>query len=97
MFVLELTYTAPVEAVDALIEEHRTWLDGHYATGAFLASGRKEPRDGGIILAVADSRAAVEKLCATDPFAREGACGYRVTEFIPTKTAAPLEQYRVEL
>lgn len=43
MLVLELTYTAPVERVDALMEAHVTWLDTQYAVGVFIASGRKNP------------------------------------------------------
>ena len=52
MFVLELTYTAPESRVDEFLAEHVAWLDRQYAAGVFLASGRKVPRDGGIILAV---------------------------------------------
>ncbi|TPQ16407.1 YciI family protein [Streptomyces sporangiiformans] len=97
MFVLELTYTAPIDAVDAVLEEHVRWLDQQYAAGAFLASGRKNPRDGGVILAVADSRAAVEKIAASDPFVVAGVCEYRITEFVATKTAPALEPYRETL
>jgi uncharacterized protein YciI len=95
MFVLSLTYTAPVERIDALLEEHMAWLDQGYADGTFLASGRKVPRTGGIILAVADSRAAMERLVATDPFAREGVADYEITEFVATTTSPDLE-HRVE-
>ncbi|QNE73692.1 hypothetical protein F0344_02875 [Streptomyces finlayi] len=94
MFVLELTYTAPVERVDALMAEHITWLDAQYAAGAFLASGRKNPRDGGLILAVGDDRAQIEKIAAADPFAAGGVCAYRITEFIATKTSPELAPYR---
>ncbi|RSS96661.1 hypothetical protein EF903_02970 [Streptomyces sp. WAC05292] len=51
MFVMELTYIAPLEAVEEQLDAHMAWLDAHYASGVFLASGRKVPRDGGIILA----------------------------------------------
>ncbi|MEU8675190.1 YciI family protein [Streptomyces sp. NPDC048560] len=94
MFVLELTYTAPVERADALMEEHIAWLDAQYAAGVFLASGRKNPRDGGVILAVGDDRARIEKIAAADPFAAEGVCAYRITEFIATKTSPDLAPYR---
>ncbi|MFD3517140.1 YciI family protein [Streptomyces sp. NPDC058657] len=94
MFVLELTYTAPVERVDALMSEHVAWLDAQYTAGYFLASGRKQPRDGGVILAVADSRQAIEAVAAEDPFVTGGVCAYRVTEFVATKTAVGLEGYR---
>ena len=97
MFVLELTYTAPESRVDAVLAEHVAWLDRQYAAGVFLASGRKVPRDGGIILAVAPDRAAVEAVAATDPFATEGVATYRVIEFQATKTAPELEAYREQL
>lgn len=94
MFVLELTYTAPLEDVDAALPAHRAWLDEQYQKGHFLASGRKEPRDGGVILAVADDRARIEEIAAGDPFVAAGVCEYRVTEFRATKTAPELERHR---
>ncbi|MBB4711132.1 YciI family protein [Streptomyces luteogriseus] len=94
MFVLELTYTAPLEAVDAVLEEHVVWLDEQYRQGVFLASGRKNPRDGGVIIAVAGGRTRIEEIIAEDPFVTAGVCAYRVTEFVATKTAPALEAYR---
>ncbi|MER5303955.1 MULTISPECIES: YciI family protein [Streptomyces] len=97
MFVMELTYTAPVERVDALLADHVAWLDAQYAAGVFIASGRKNPRDGGVIIAVGESRAAIEELAASDPFTVGGVCEYRITEFLATKTAEGLAPYRQEL
>ncbi|MFB7336826.1 YciI family protein [Streptomyces adustus] len=97
MFVLELTCTAPLEAVDAVLDAHAAWLDEQYEKGLFLASGRKDPRDGGVILAVAADRAAIEEVAAGDPFTVAGVCAYRITEFTATKTAPALERYRETL
>ncbi|CAM5440539.1 YciI family protein [Streptomyces cyaneofuscatus] len=97
MFVLELTYTAPVERADALMKEHIAWLDEQYAAGVFIASGRKNPRDGGVILAVGDDRQRIEAIAAADPFAAHGVCAYRITEFIATKTAPELAPFKQEL
>ncbi|MET8697963.1 YciI family protein [Kitasatospora sp. NPDC058032] len=97
MFVLELTYTAPLDRIDALLPAHVEWLGRHYEAGTFLASGRKVPRDGGIILAVGEDRAAVEALVRTDPFAVEGLVEYRVTEFLATTVAPVLEAHRQQL
>ncbi|MFF4055748.1 YciI family protein [Streptomyces sp. NPDC001668] len=94
MFVLELTYTAPLAAVDAVLPAHVAWLDEQYERGVFLASGRKAPRDGGVIIAVAGDRARIEEIAAGDPFVTAGVCAYRVTEFAATKTAPALEAYR---
>ncbi|MET7648915.1 YciI family protein [Streptomyces sp. NPDC005426] len=97
MFVLELSYTAPLDRVDAVLREHVAWLDAHYAAGVFIASGRKNPRDGGVILAVGDDRAVIERLTASDPFVVHGVCTYRVTEFIATKTSDALAPYCQQL
>ncbi|MFD9791002.1 YciI family protein [Streptomyces sp. NPDC059070] len=97
MFILDLTYTAPLDRVDALLAEHVEWLGGQYAAGVFLASGRKEPREGGVILAAGDDRAAIEKIVASDPFSVNGVCAYRITQFFATRTAPGLEAFREEL
>jgi uncharacterized protein YciI len=55
------------------------------------------PRDGGVIIAVADSRADIEALAVTDPFLTENAAEYRITEFLATTTAPPLAAYRHQL
>lgn len=94
MFVMELTYTAPVEAVEEEMDAHVAWLDGYYAAGIFLASGRKVPRDGGVILAGGVSRAEIERIAAGDPFTVAGVCSYRITEFMATKTSGDLATVR---
>lgn len=94
MFVMELTYTAPLEDVEDVLDTHLAWLDGYYASGVFLASGRKVPRDGGIILAAGVSRAEIERIAAEDPFTVAGVCAYRITEFIASKTSADLATVR---
>ncbi|MFB7470454.1 YciI family protein [Kitasatospora sp. NPDC056184] len=97
MFVLELAYTAPIDRIEAVLPAHIAWLGRHYAEGTFLASGRKVPRDGGVILAVGEDRAAVEAIVRTDPFAVEGLVEYRVTEFLATTVAPVLEAHRQRL
>lgn len=97
MFILELTYTASAERIDALLPEHVAWLEKQYEAGVFLASGRKAPREGGVILAVGEDRAGIEALAATDPFAVQKVADYRIIEFLATKTAPALAPYRQQL
>ncbi|MEU0988798.1 YciI family protein [Streptomyces sp. NPDC005953] len=94
MFVLELTYTGGSERADELMDAHLTWLNTWYEKGVFLASGRKDPRDGGVILAVGDDREQIERIAADDPFTTGGVCEYRITEFIATRTVPELAPYR---
>ena len=97
MFIIALTYTAPLEQVEQHLAAHRQFLDKHYQSGAFLFSGRKEPRTGGVIVMQADSREQVAQIIAEDPFHQAGLAQYSITEFLPTKTAESLAQYRVAL
>ena len=62
MFILELTYTAPLDAIDAAMKAHMRWLNAQYAAGRFLVSGRKIPRDGGVSVSTGSDRAEVEEI-----------------------------------
>jgi len=55
MFVIELIYKADLSEIDAHMRGHVSFLKKYYASGNFLVSGRKIPRDGGIILALVKS------------------------------------------
>ncbi|MDD5052874.1 MAG: YciI family protein [Sulfuricurvum sp.] len=87
MFIISLTYIKPLEEVDALLEEHVEYLKEQYRLGNFLASGRKVPRTGGVILARAVSREKIETIISLDPFDRHGVAEYEITEFAPTMTS----------
>ena len=93
MFVISLRYIKPLSEIDRLMDEHRKFLKGHYKSGAFLMSGKKEPRVGGIIIATAASKAEIEAIIKQDPFHREKAAEYEIIEFLPTMTASFLSQY----
>lgn len=90
MFVVLLTYTQPLAAVDALVPAHREFLQRMYEAGTFLLSGRKEPRDGGVILANSASLIELESRLAQDPFLAHGVASYQIIEFIPTMAAPAL-------
>jgi uncharacterized protein YciI len=78
MFIVTLTYLKPVEEIDALMPGHVAWLDKGYADGLFLASGRRIPRTGGVILARSGSEAALADYLGCDPFAIHGSCASRL-------------------
>ena len=84
--VVSLTYVVPLEDVDARMGEHVAWLERGYAEGLFLASGRKVPRTGGVIL-IRGHRAQVEALIATDPFVGGGLARAEVIEFTASMVA----------
>ena len=90
MFILSLTYVKPTEEADRFMAPHMDWVNAGYASGLFLASGRKNPRTGGVVLAKGE-RAEVEAYVAADPFTVEGVAVYEVTEVAVTRTAVGLE------
>lgn len=92
MFVVELIYKADLAEIDAHMKAHMAFLRKYYAAGNFLVSGRKIPRDGGIILAVGESRAAVEAIMREDPFCKQGLADFRVIEFRASQRAGDIEQ-----
>ncbi|MCU8007569.1 YciI family protein [Shewanella sp. SM87] len=91
MFVVSLTYKKPIAEVELHLAAHIAYLDEYYASGTFVASGRKVPRTGGVILAKAESRAALEAILQQDPFCIADVAEFEVIEFVPTKTAPGLE------
>lgn len=91
MFVIELSYKVPLEQIDANMRAHVAFLKKHYAAGTFLVSGRKIPRDGGIILALGKTRAELEAILQQDPFVRLGLADVRVIEFQASQRADDLQ------
>lgn len=68
VYIVILTYIKPLEEVDAAIPAHVEWLKKGYEEGIFLASGRRIPRNGGVILAKCESLASLEESLRQDPF-----------------------------
>ncbi|MBB3446066.1 YciI family protein [Rhizobium sp. BK379] len=90
MLILALTYVKPNEEADKHMEPHMAWVKEGYARGWFLASGRKVPRTGGVILAVGE-RAEIEGYVAADPFTIHGVAEYDIMEVALTTVTEGLE------
>ena len=95
MFVIELTYKSHLSEIDAYMAAHVRFLKKYYASGDFLVSGRKIPRDGGIILAVGESRRHIEAIVEEDPFYVHGLADFRIIEFRASQRATDIQK-RIE-
>ena len=93
MFIVLLTYDKPVGEIDRLMQEHVRFLQQHYDAGLFVASGRRVPRTGGVILARGTDKQSLEAIMAGDPFVREGAARFEVIEFTPSQTLAGFKRF----
>ena len=91
MFIINLTYKAELEKIDQFLNEHIEFLNKQYELGHFLASGRKIPRTGGIILSNVKSKSELEKIIEKDPFKKNELANYQLTEFVPSKTCDKLK------
>ena len=87
MFVVELNYKADLAAIDAQMRPHMAFLKKHYAAGTFVVSGRKIPREGGVIIAAGKTRAEIEAIVKDDPFVKLGLAEYRIIEFRASQRA----------
>jgi len=95
MFIIELTYKASLTRIDACMTEHVKFLKKYYASGNFVVSGRKIPRKGGIIVAVAENREQIEAIMREDPFCTSNLADFRVIEFRASQRAADIPK-RIE-
>ena len=91
MFVVELMYKADLAAIDAQMRAHMAFLKKHYAAGTFVVSGRKIPRDGGIIIATGKSRQEIEAIVKEDPFVKLGLADFRIIEFRASQRADDID------
>ena len=91
MFVAVLTYKVAIEEVEKHLSEHVDFLKTQYRDGNFIASGRKVPRTGGVILSNMDSKEGLEKVLSQDPFNINDVADYEIIEFVPSMTSKELE------
>ena len=92
MFVIELLYKVPLAKIDASMAAHVAFLNKYYAAGKFIVSGRKIPRDGGIIIAVGSTREEIEAIAREDPFVARALADVRVIEFRASQRAKDIQR-----
>lgn len=85
MFIVSLDYLVPLEVVDQHLAAHRAYLEEAYTQHMLIASGPKNPRDGGVFLSQLKDRAQLEAWLAKDPFQINGIAKYTIIEFNPLK------------
>jgi len=87
MFIISLTYICDLKEVDKMLSKHIEYLKIQYEKGYFIASGRKIPRIGGIILSKLDSLEKLEEVLNQDPFKINNLAKYEIQEFVPSMTS----------
>jgi len=93
MFIVNLTYVKALEEVEKHLTNHIAFLNKYYSSNNFICSGRKNPRDGGIILCNAKNKEEINEIISEDPFYRNGIANYEIIEFQPTKYADSFKEF----
>jgi len=91
MFVIELIYKVDLTEIDEAMPAHVAYLKKYYAAGNFLVSGRKIPRNGGVILAIGEDRDQIESIVEEDPFVSRGLADFRIIEFRASQRAPDIQ------
>jgi uncharacterized protein YciI len=92
-FLIETTYTAPLEEIEKWTPDHRAFLQTGYDRNFLLISGPQVPRIGGVILGRAASLEEFQAFMADDPFLKQKLATYRFVEFKPVKSHPSLQEW----
>ncbi|AVB76947.1 YciI family protein [Methanococcus maripaludis] len=91
MFIISVTYKKPIEVVEKYLAEHIEFLKKNYELQKLLASGRKVPRTGGVIISNVKTKEEVLDMLKDDPFYINEIYDYEIIEFTPSLTSKELE------
>jgi uncharacterized protein YciI len=86
MVIILGRYVKSLEVIDALLAEHRKFLDQLYKESKFICSGPQDPRVGGVIVANVESVDEARQIMKDDPFYINGAAEYQFIKFLPIKS-----------
>jgi len=90
MFIVSLTYIKDIEVVESHLKKHIEYVKEQYSKGFFIASGRKVPRIGGVILSNIKDKEELMDVLKEDPFYKNEVAKYDIIEFVPSMTSKEL-------
>jgi uncharacterized protein YciI len=82
-YVIEIIYTASIEKIEEIRQEHRNFLKSGYDKKVILMSGPQVPRIGGMIIARSESMEVITEFFKNDPYQINGLAEYKYIEFKP--------------
>lgn len=94
MFIVSLIYICDLEEIEKYLPSHVEYLKEQYEKGNFIASGKKVPRTGGIILSKVESLEKLNEILDKDPFKINNLANYKIEEFIPSMVLEGFENLK---
>lgn len=88
MYLVKITYAAPMDEINQHLPAHRDWLVANVAAQRFIVAGPLDDRSGGLILAHCDSRAELDAILAEDAYHKHQVANYEVLAFNAILSAA---------
>jgi uncharacterized protein YciI len=92
MFIIDITYKVSLEQIDVYMKEHVEYLEKYFTSGNFFIAGRKDPKDGGIIVALASDKTQMENIIKQDPFYTNNLADIKITEFSGGRRAKNIDE-----
>ncbi len=80
-FIVFIEYIKPLSEIDEHLQDHKDFLQTCYNKGHFIASGKKVPRTGGIIIASMQNKTELIKLLQQDPFYKNKLSSFDIQNF----------------
>ncbi len=81
LFVCKVNYIQPLQKVEEFLIPHRAYLQQGYDKGILLASGPRNPKDGGLIIGRFTSKEDAISFSKNDPFCIHNIAIYEIIEF----------------
>lgn len=92
-FIVQIEYLIPSDQMAEVRAEHRAFLKEGYEKGWLLISGPLIPPSGGVVVARAPSREALEELFSRDPYHLHQTARHEFVEFDPVFRQGFLEDW----
>ncbi len=94
-FIIDITYTATPEQIDAVRPDHRAFLQTGYDKGWLLCSGPRIDTHvpGGMVVARAPSLEDIQQFFANDPYHLQNVAAHSIIEFNPVMRQPLLEEW----
>src|SRR5690242_10094150 len=89
LFVVLMHYTKPLADVDRIRAEHISHVERAAGRGIMVAWARRSPPVGGVLVAMAPDRKALDEVLAEDPYVKAGLASPEVVEFKPANVRGP--------
>ncbi len=92
-FIIDIQYKIPVEQLGDILPKHRAFLQIGYDQGLLLLSGPKNPKNGGIVVARAESLIELQEFFNQDPYHLHDVANHTFIEFEPVKRQSFMEDW----